>query len=405
MIPVEQALERILASFTPLPAETVALSASVGRGLAEDVVARRSQPPSAVSAMDGYAVRASDISQTPVTLTCVGEAPAGGAFEGVVAPGQAVRIFTGGPVPAGSDAVVMQEDVDAGDFPAIVIREPATQGKFIRPAGLDFTEGTVGVKAGRKLAPSDIGLAAAMNVPWVQVRRKPRVALLANGDELVRPGEPIEPNQIVSSNSLALAALVKEAGGEPIDLGISADNELSLKALARGAAGADMLVTMGGASVGDHDLIRSVLGPEGLEVDFWRIAMRPGKPLIFGRFGATPMIGVPGNPVSALVCALVFMVPAIQKMLGHDTGQRAYGAALLGRDLRENDRRQDYMRAKLALDDAGNLVATPFDVQDSSVLSGLSQADCLVVRPPFAPAAEAGSPVSILPLKLPWLPL
>ncbi len=405
MIPVAEALERILEGMVVVPAETVGLGDALGRVLAEDVVARVSQPPAAVSAMDGYAVRAGDVGQVPARLEVIGEAPAGGAFEGEVGAGQAVRIFTGGTVPGGTDAIVIQENVDAADDGTITVREGAAEGTYIRPRGLDFMVGQVGVEAGCRLAPSDIGLAAAMNVPWLRVRRRPRIALLANGDELVRPGESVGPNQIISSNTPALAALVEEAGGEAIDLGIALDSVESLQSVASGARGADMLVTMGGASVGDRDLIRSALGAEGLDIDFWKIAMRPGKPLIFGKIGGIPMLGVPGNPVSALVCGLIYLVPAIEKMLGLDSGDRPPAVARLGHDLGANDRRQDYLRASLDANDKGELVATPFAVQDSSVLSGLARADCLIIRPPLAPAASAGDDVSIVPIKRSWLPL
>ena len=398
MFSVEQALTRITAALSLLPTQSVSLAQACGRVLGEPVVARRTQPPVAVSAMDGYAVRAGDVARTPVTLKRIGEAPAGGAFDGTVTPGTTVRIFTGGPLPEGADAIVIQENVTLDEDGGVVVHEPVPEGKYIRPAGLDFAEGDRLIEPGRVLSPRDIGLAAAMNVPWLAVRRKPRVALLATGDELVRPGEPVGPNQIISSNSLAIAALVEKAGGEAIDLGIARDNEASLRALAAGAQGADMLVTMGGASVGDHDLVQSVLGAQGLDVNFWKVAMRPGKPLIFGSLGGTAMLGLPGNPVSALVCAVIFLVPALRKMLGAAPLAAPPTRARLGRDLAQNDRRQDYLRASLAVADDGEPIATPFDKQDSSVLSGLAGADCLVIRPPFAPAAKKDDQVAILPL-------
>lgn len=401
MISVAEALERILAGVSTLPSETVSLGHAVGRVLAADVSARVTQPPVDISAMDGYAVRAADIARVPVKLRAIGEAPAGGAFEGRIGPGEAVRIFTGGPVPEGADTIIIQEDVET-DGEQINVREGVAPGTHVRPAGLDFRAGDVGVAAGRSLTPRDIGLAAAMNVPWLDVRRKPRIALLATGNEIVRPGESIGRNQIVSSNALALAALIASNGGESFDLGIALDTPQSLQSMVQGARGGDMLVTMGGASVGDHDLVHSVLGGEGLEIDFWKIAMRPGKPLMFGNINGTPMLGLPGNPVSSLVCGLIFLVPAIRAMLGlANPQQHARLRAVLGCALEANDRREDYLRARLTRNGEDNLVATPFAKQDSSMLSLLAQSECLVVRPPCAPSAGAGETVEIIPLAAP----
>ena len=395
LLPVDEARARVMAAFSALPAEQVSVADALGRVLAEDVRARVTQPPAAISAMDGYAVRAANVAAPPTTLTVIGEAPAGGACDKTVGAGQAVRIFTGGPLPDGADAIVIQEDTEAGDG-VVTVKVAVAEGNYIRPAGLDFTAGDVGLTAGRRITARDVGLAAAMNVPWLAVHRRPRVALLATGDEIVRPGDPIGPNQIVSSNTLALAALVKEAGGDATDLGIARDNEDSLRRMAAGAERADVLVTSGGASVGDHDLVQEVLGKEGLELDFWRIAMRPGKPLLFGRIRGTPLIGVPGNPVSSLVCGLLFLKPAIDVMLGLAATETPAETALLGRDLGANDQRQDYLRARLERRDDGELVATPFEKQDSSMLSSLVVAGCLVVRAPHAPPAEAGARVEIV---------
>ena len=397
LLPVAEALARVIGAFSPLPAEDIAITEALGRVLAEDVIARRTQPPVAVSSMDGYAVRAADVASPGATLRRVGESAAGHGFAGRLGAGEAVRIFTGAPLPEGADAVVMQEDTDAaGD--TVTIHVSVAPGRFIRPAGLDFREGDVGLRAGRRLGPREIGLAAAINRPWLAVRRRPRVALIATGDEVVRPGDPVGPFQIVSSNTLALAALVRAVGGEALDLGIAGDNAESLRRIAAGAAGADLLVTTGGASVGEHDLIRAVLGEEGLELDFWRIAMRPGKPLIFGHVRGTPLLGVPGNPVSALVCAILFLRPAIEAMLGLERRGAERARARLGRDLPANDGREDYLRASLATGDDGEPVATPLPRQDSSMLSALTRADCLLVRPPHAPAARKGEAVTILPL-------
>ena len=398
LLPVADARARIVAAMVATPPETVGLAQSGGRVLARDLIARVTQPPADVSAMDGYAVRAADIVEIPSCLKQIGEAPAGATFDGALRTGEAVRIFTGGPLPRGADTIVIQENVDVdGDW--ITVREPATLGNYVRPAGLDFRAGDVGVPAGTVLSPRSVGLAAAMNVPWLDVRRRPRVALLATGDEIVRPGDPIGPNQIVSSNALAMAAFVSAHGAEPIDLGIALDNRQSLLTMAEGVRGADLLITMGGASVGDHDLVQAVLGENGLDVDFWRIAMRPGKPLMFGNLQGVPMIGVPGNPVSSLVCAMVFVLPALQAMLGMpDDPRRLRRQALLGADLPANDEREDYLRAAITIDRDGRRTAMPFQKQDSSMLSLLSQADCLAIRPAHAPPASCGDSIEIIEL-------
>jgi molybdopterin molybdotransferase len=396
MISVEDARKRILKAVAVLPAEQAPLARALGRVLAEDVVAQVTQPPAAVSAMDGYAVREADLAEVPASLRVVGKAPAGAAFKGKLGKGEAVRIFTGAPVPDGADSIVIQEDTEARGK-AVLVKEAPRRGQFVRPAGLDFKAGDVGVKAGRRLTARDVGLAAAMNVPWLKVHRRPRVAILSTGDELVMPGEPIGPSQIVCSNGISLSALVEACGGEAIDLGIVRDDRKALAAMARGARGADFLVTTGGASVGEHDLVREVLGKEGLRVDFWKIAMRPGKPLIFGSIAGTPMLGLPGNPVSTLVCALIYLKPALERMQGLDPTAAPAPTALLSTPLGANDRRQDYLRAALKRRKDGALLAAPFAKQDSSMLATLAHADCLVVRPPNAPPAKAGERVEIVP--------
>ncbi len=401
MISVAEALAHVTSSLRPLAAEQVALSDALGRVLAEDVASRLTQPPVDVSAMDGYAVHAADVANVPVTLKVIGESPAGGAFDDVLGAGQAVRTFTGAMVADGADAIVIQEVTDAeGD--TVIIKESTEPGAYIRRAGQDFRTGQVLLAAGKLLTARDVGLAAAMNVPWLMVRRRPRIAILASGDEVVMPGEPLARNQIISSNSVALDAYVRALGGVPIILGIARDDEESLHAMLAGTEGADMLVTIGGASVGDHDLVRKVLGEEGLDLTFYKVAMRPGKPLIFGRLGNVPVLGMPGNPVSAGVSSVIFLGPAMEVMLGlrrpgEDAAEPA-PTALLGRPLEANDRRQDYLRAKLARDNEGSPVATPFDKQDSAMMARLAAADCLVVRPPNAPPAEAGERVEIVPL-------
>ncbi|HEX3066359.1 MAG TPA: gephyrin-like molybdotransferase Glp [Dongiaceae bacterium] len=397
MLTVAEARTRIVQAFAPLPAEQVSLANALGRVLAEPVHARLTQPPFAVSAMDGYAVRAADVAKVPVTLKLVGYAPAGRAYASPIKAGEAVRIFTGAPLPDGADAIVIQENTQASDD-SVLVKEAAPAGRYVRAAGLDFRRGDLGVAAGKKLGARDIGLAAAMNHPWLQVRRRPRVAILATGDEIVMPGEPVGPHQIVSSNGLALAAFFRAAGAEPIDLGIAADNRAALQRLAAGGAGADLLVTTGGASVGDHDLVQAALGDQGMAVDFWKIAMRPGKPLMFGNIGTTKVIGLPGNPVSTLVCALVFIRPALRAMLGQAAAVSDEEDAIAGSDLAENDNREDYLRSRLARDGEGRLVATPFGKQDSSMQFLLQQSDCLLIRPVRAGALPKGSPVRILRL-------
>jgi molybdopterin molybdotransferase len=397
MISVDEAKRRLLALIEPLGAEQVAVSEAAGRVLAEDVVARRTQPPFPASAMDGYAARSADLKSVPTKLKVVGSAPAGQAYGKTLGSGEAVRIFTGAPVPDGADCIVIQEDT-ARDGDSVVVKEAPVPGRYIRPAGLDFREGDAILKAGIRLTPRDVGLAAAMNRPWLLVHRKPRVAILPTGDEVVLPGDPIGPNQIVSSNGIALAAFVAGEGAVPVQLPIAPDRADALRTIAEGATGADLLLTTGGASVGEHDLVRSALGADGLSLDFWTVAMRPGKPLMVGKYRATPMIGLPGNPVSALVCALLFVKPAIEKMQGLTAAGAANPKARLARDLPANDRRQDYLRARLTRGADGVADVTPFDKQDSSMMSLLARADCLVLRPPHAPPAKAGDWVEFVPL-------
>lgn len=398
MLSVAEARDRILAALRPLPAEQVGIAEALGRVLAQDVASRRTQPPAAMSAMDGYAVRAADVVEIPAALRVIGEVPAGAAYDGVLGPGEAVRIFTGAPLPEGADAIVIQENTEStGD--TVTVRQGVAPGRYVRPAGLDFREGEVRLRAGRVMSSRDVGLAAAMNVPWLMVHRRPRVAILATGDEIAMPGDPLGPNQIVGSNSLALAAIVRVFGGEPQILGIAPDDRDALVAMAGGAVGSDLLLTSGGASVGDHDLVQSVLGELGFSLDFWKIAMRPGKPLIFGRIGDTPVLGLPGNPVSALVCSMIYLRPALARLLGMRVERPdSSRTARLAGPLPENDERQDYLRATLAGGENGELVVTPFERQDSSMMATLAEADCLIVRPPHAPAVRAGDVVEILPI-------
>ena len=397
MISVEEALVRLLEPLKPLAAEQVALADAFGRVLAEPLIARRTQPPTALSAMDGYAVRAADVARVPARLRVVGAVPAGKSYDRPLKAGEAVRIFTGAPIPTGADAIIIQEDTER-DGDIVIVREGAPSGRYVRPAGLDFVAGAAGIPAGRRLTARDIGLAAGMDRPWLMVHRRPRVAILSTGDEIVMPGEPVGPNQIVSSNSLALGAFAAGCGAVPLQLGIAADTPDSVRRLAEGAQGADLLITTGGASVGEHDLVKDALGVAGLELDFWQIAMRPGKPLMVGRYRGAAMVGLPGNPVSSLVCALIFLKPAIERLSGLDPVADPPVTARLAVPLEANDRRQDYLRATLARAVDGELEAKPFAKQDSSMMSLLARSDCLVVRPPLAPAAVAGERVTIIPL-------
>ncbi|MBY3752815.1 molybdopterin molybdenumtransferase MoeA [Azospirillum formosense] len=398
MLQVGEARARILAAFTALPAETVPLPDALGRVLAEPAVARLTQPPFAAAAMDGWAVRAADIAQAseeaPVTLRRIGESAAGHAFAGSVGAGEAVRIFTGAPLPAGADAVVMQEDCeDAGDRVHAGRAVPA--GRFIRPGGLDFTAGEELLPKGRLLTARDVALAAAANLPWLRVHRRPRVAVLATGDEIALPGDPLGPSQIVSSNALGLCALVASQGGLAHNLGVARDDPEHLAAMAAGAAGCDLLVTTGGASQGEHDHVRDVLG--GLSLDFYRVAMKPGKPLIFGTANGVPLLGLPGNPVSTGVAALLFLVPVLRRLQGLPA-ENATLTARLGAPLKANDDRTDFLRATLSTGADGEPVATPFPRQDSAMMSRLARADALIVREPQASAVAMGDRVTVIPL-------
>jgi molybdopterin molybdotransferase len=398
-MPVADALAAVLSGAEALPEEMTALDLAYKRILARDLAALRTQPPEAMSAMDGYAVRAADAVRAGTRLKVTGEIAAGRPFDHGVGPGEAVRIFTGGVIPEGADSVIIQEDtVIEGD--GIAITEAAVAGRHIRRAGVDFREGDVLLKAGKELSDRDLSLAASMNYPLLPVRRRPKVALLATGDELVMPGETPGPGQIVYSNGYALRALARAEGAEVIDLGIAADTlEATTSGIRRARdIGADILITTGGASVGDHDLVKKALDAERVAMAFWRIAMRPGKPLMHGRLGAMRVIGVPGNPVSSYVCAFLFLVPLIRKLCGRLTIHHATESALLGRNLAANDEREDYLRARLSTREDGALIATPVNQQDSSLLGNLSAAQALLIRPPFAPAAAAGAPCTILKL-------
>lgn len=391
MISVDVALERVLAGCKPVAAEMVALPAALGRVLAQDVAARVAHPPLDVSSMDGYAVRSADTRSVPAELKIIGQSAAGHPFDGTVGPGQAVRIFTGAAFPAGADGVIMQEETEReGDM--VRLLEAVKPNQFVRPRGLDFMPGQVGLAAGTIMGPRQIALAAAMNVPWLSVRRRPRVAVLSTGDEIAMPGEPMGPAQLASSNGPGLAALIAASGGEPVQLGIARDSHDSLSAMVAAASGCDLLVTSGGASVGDYDLVQDVLVAHGMKLDFWKIAMRPGKPLMFGSLRNVPVLGLPGNPVAAMMCAYIFLVPMLRALRGLSGGLTVV-PAVLAAELRANDARQDYLRADLRRAADGTLHATPLSRQDSAVVSGLAAATGLIIRPPHAPAAKAGETV------------
>ncbi|HEX7882306.1 MAG TPA: gephyrin-like molybdotransferase Glp [Afipia sp.] len=398
LMPVAEAYAAVLKDASPLPEESVALTNAFHRTLARDIAALRTQPPAAMSAMDGYAVRAAD-AVPGARLKVIGEVAAGRPFDQAIGTGQAARIFTGGVIPGGVDAVIIQEDATRdGEF--VIVNEAIAAGKNIRPAGIDFREGDMLLPRGSLLNDRALALAAGMNHPRLPVHRRPKVAILATGDELVAPGTIPGPGQIVYSNAFALAALARSEGADVIDLGIARD---TLESTANGIRrardlGADILVTTGGASVGDHDLVQAALKAEGFDIAFWKIALRPGKPMMHGRLESMRVLGLPGNPVSSYVCAFLFLVPLIRALSGRTAIDHPLERAVLGRELPANDKRQDYLRARLTLGGDGVSVATSVGAQDSSLVANLAAADALIVRPPHTPAAPAGSPCMILRL-------
>ncbi len=390
MISVEEARALLFDLVSPLPAETVPLAEAAGRILAENVTATRDQPPFAASSMDGYAVKATEV-ELHAMFKVIGEAAAGRRFAGTVGPGQAVRVFTGAPVPEGADFVVIQEDVDRrGDL--ITITDAPGEKPNIRPAGIDFSIGTQ-ISAPRQLRPEDVALMAAMNIASVPVIRKPVVALISTGDELVMPGETPTPDQIIASNTFGLKALLEDAGAQVRVLPIAQDTVASLETAFGLAQGADLVVTIGGASVGEYDLVADVSEGLGLKQSFYKIRMRPGKPLMAGRLGDAAMVGLPGNPVSAMVCGYLFLIPMVRRMLGIEQALQPFQRARLSAPLGKNGPREHYMRAVL---DNGGIRAC--DDQDSSLLSVLAQANALLVRQPHDPAREAGDEVLYLPI-------
>jgi molybdopterin molybdotransferase len=396
LLSVAEALARVTQGLHPLDAERVPLEQARGRVLAADLAARLTQPPFDASAMDGYALRAGDVAMLPARLRLIGESLAGSGFKGEVRCGETVRIFTGAPVPKGADTVVIQENTDIARG-VVTVKETALR-RHIRPRGQDFTEGEVLLRVGLRLGPRELMLAAAMNHAELSVRRKPKVAILATGDEVVPPGTALEPDQIVSSVPSGLAALIEVQGGEPMSLGIAKDTPESLVTLARTGSAADILVTIGGASVGERDLVSAALRSEGLELDFWKIAMRPGKPLLYGRMGHQRVLGVPGNPVSALICGVVFLVPMMHRLLGLREDARRKVEAVLGQELGANGPREHYMRAVSTWGPGGERRVIPISSQDSALMAAFARADCLIVRAPNALALPQGARVTIIPL-------
>ena len=398
LLSVADAFERVIAGVVPLPAEEVPLAQADGLVLAYDLKARRTQPPADVSAMDGYAVRAADVASAPARLKVIGEVAAGRPFAAALGPGEAARIFTGGVLPQAADTVVIQEVTERhGDV--VEIQKPSARGRNVRPQGLDFRAGDKLLAKGHRLTARDLQLAAGMNHPLVPVYRRPRIAMFATGDELVPPGNEPGPGQIVYSNGFALAALAREEGAEVTDLGVVGDKLPETIAAVREARnlGVDILVTTGGASVGEYDLVQKAFAAEGMALSFWKVAMRPGRPLMHGRLGAMAVLGLPGNPVSSYVCAFLFLVPLIRRLSGREDLAMPTESAQLGCTLAANDERADYLRATLT-NGSGGLVATPFPTQDSSMMAPLAKADCLVIREPHAPPAVAGSACTIIKL-------
>ncbi|WP_425668446.1 gephyrin-like molybdotransferase Glp [Agrobacterium radiobacter] len=401
LLPVDEAITRLLEAAVPVTeSETLPLAECDGRVLSADLTARLTQPPFDASAMDGYALRSADALCIGSVLTVIGQAAAGHAFAGTVGEGQAVRIFTGAPVPQGADTVLIQEDAEVLESGKIRTAFDVTAGRHIRPRGQDFTEGETALEAGRELGFTDLTLAAAMNHAALTVYRKPRIAILATGDELLPPGSTPQPAQIIASNTFGVAALARQAGAEVLDLGIIADDEGLIRAAIGKAVAAkvDVLVTLGGASVGDHDLVQAALKAEGMQLDFWRIAMRPGKPLMVGAIGAMQVLGLPGNPVASLLCGLLFLEPLVRSIARRAPLQRE-ATARTATPLKANDQRQDYLRARFSTDENGMLVAEAYAKQDLSMMKILAHSDGLIVRPPHAPAATAGAECPVIRLK------
>ncbi len=394
---VNEALAQILEGAKPTASEAVGLLGATGRTLSEPLTSILTQPPFDASAMDGFAVRADDVQQLPATLKVIGEAAAGHPFAGTLQSGQTVRIFTGAPLPEGANSIVIQENTSL-DGNHVTINEGTLDPGHLRPRGGDFSAGDVMIEAGTRLQPRHIALAAAMGHAELNVHRKPVVAVLATGDELVPPGTTPGPGQIVASNSYAIAAMLERAGADARLLGIAADTLESLHSHLDQAANADVLITIGGASVGDHDLVSPALQAAGFSLDFWKIAMRPGKPLMFAHKGPQRAIGLPGNPVSSIICTAIFILPLIASLSGRQPKSGELTQARLTQPLTKNGPRQHYMRAKLDTSTNGEPQVTPARSQDSSLLSVLAGSNTLIVREPHAPALNAGENVTVCPI-------
>ncbi len=403
LLPVSDALGRLLGGASPVTrVETIGLHEAMGHVLAEDIKARVTHPAFDNSAMDGYAGRHEDFAEIGTELVVIGESAAGRGFSGLVGPGEVVRIFTGAPVPSGADTVLIQEDAEVLAGRRIRTTFALERGRHIRPKGQDFTAGDVVLRAGDLLDAGRLTVAAGMNYPKLPVFDRPRVAILATGDELLPPGSVPGPDQIIASNTYGVAAIARDNGAEIIDLGIVRDDKAAIAAAVSEAqaAGVDVLVTLGGASVGDHDLVQSTLVENGMKLDFWQIAMRPGKPLMVGTLDGMTVLGLPGNPVSSLVCALLFLEPLLRH-LGSLPRRDRRAKARTATALPANDKRQDYVRARLMRDSDGILHAETFLRQDSSMMQVFAQSDCLIVRPPYAPAADAGAMCDVMILRQP----
>ncbi|MFC5385969.1 gephyrin-like molybdotransferase Glp [Aquamicrobium segne] len=397
LLAVEVALQRILEDVLPLGAETIPLDQAYDRVLAEPVSALRTQPPFDGSAMDGYATRGVDCAVAGARLSLIGEVAAGSVFSGSIGEHECVRIFTGAPLPSGADTVVIQENVKIPTPGVIELLEPTATGQNIRLAGIDFRQGDPLIEKGCVLGPAALSLAASANHARLAVVRRPLVAIISTGDELLPPGSTPGPGQIISSNTYGIAACARSVGADVLDLGIAPDRKDALSARVKQAmeAGADVLVTSGGASVGDHDIVREVLSTEGMILDFWKIAIRPGKPLLFGKMGKTRCLGLPGNPVASFICSQVFLKPLLARLGARPFGQHIRNA-ISGADMPKNGPRQDYVRAQLEERKDGQLIATPFSMQDSSMLRIMANAGGLIVRPPFAPALKMGDLCPVL---------
>ncbi|WP_062116903.1 molybdopterin molybdotransferase MoeA [Aureimonas sp. AU40] len=400
LLPVEEARDRLLSDVSPVAqTERVDLRSLAGRRLASDLSAILTQPSFDASAMDGYAVLASDLGTGETRLRLIGESAAGAAFEGILRAGEAVRIFTGAPAPQGADAVVIQENTERPNPETVLVREPVTPGRHIRPAGNDFREGAPLLRAGTIFRPASIALAASGGHAEVEVCRRPRVAILMTGSELVLPGTRPGPAQIVASNGFGIAAMVEASGGEALSYGVVADDRSALAAVLDRARRdeVDVFVTIGGASVGDHDLVAPVFRECGVELDFWKVAMRPGKPLMAGRFGEMRFLGLPGNPASSLVTAELFLRPLVERLAGRPA-HGGYERGVLGTPVPANDHRAEFMRGRISGETDGKPRIVPFDRQDSSLLSVFALADVLLVRQPHAPPSETGDPCEFVRL-------